>query len=207
MTSDWKDLHSLDVFIWSEIEWAFSRLTKQWQWDLARFSWTFRFCIATLGWEIPDMGNCQSLNLTFSCGESQRLRWSFNRAHRAHVRNRLVLLRGTFRASGHLLSETQDFKPPLWSKRRQSLALLQLTDSQTLRRSLHRVREAHRVLHQQQLMGQWRAFAIFRSGMPGSSLTWRVRKFVLTALNTGYEHIWSTSGGRTWFQTQRIFRV
>ena len=23
MTSDWKDLHSLDVFIWSEIEWAF----------------------------------------------------------------------------------------------------------------------------------------------------------------------------------------
>ena len=149
------------------------------------------------------------LNLTFSCGESQRLRWSFNRAHRAHVRNRLVLLRGTFRASGHLLSETQDFKPPLWSKRLDKGSPWPFcnSDSQTLRRSLHRVREAHRVLHQQQLMGQWRAFAIFRSGMPGSSLTWRVRKFVLTALNTGYEHIWSTSGGRTWFQTQRILRV
>ena len=36
-----------------------------------------------------------------------------------------------------------------------------------LRRSLYRVRKARKALHQQQLMGQWRAFAIFRSGYPG----------------------------------------
>lgn len=74
------------------------------------------------------------LSLTISCGESQRLRWSFNRAHRAHVRNRLVLLRGTFRASGHLLSETQDFKLPLWSKRLDKGSPWPFCNSQTHRR-------------------------------------------------------------------------
>ena len=108
MTSDWKDLHSLDVFIWSEIEWAFLGSQSNDKGILQDFLGPFGFVSNSR------MGDSRrgKLNLTISCGESQRLRWSFNRAHRAHVRNRLVLLRGTFRASGHLLSETQDFKLP-----------------------------------------------------------------------------------------------
>eukprot|EP00913_Durusdinium_trenchii_P031935 g29909.t1 len=58
--------------------------------------------------------------------------WSFQRAHRARIQKRMLVLRGVFRASAHLV------------------------------RSLHRVRRLRKAKHQRQLMTLWRSRAIFQ---------------------------------------------